>query len=126
MRWATSEIRADNSTAPWITVVGVAGDIKFRSLRQDENAEPVVYTPLLQSEVVIGISLIVRTKGDPSTMLASLRSEVQAFDPDFPVYSVATLENRLRDKRPRLALMRCCSGYSLSLRCCLRRSESTA
>jgi len=39
---------AENSTAPWITVVGVAGDIKFRSLRQDENAEPVVYTPLLQ------------------------------------------------------------------------------
>jgi len=89
---------AENSTAPWITVVGVAGDMKFRSLRQDENAEPVVYTPLLQSEVVIGVSLIVRTKGDPSAMLATLRSEVQAFDPDFPVYSVATLENRLHEQ----------------------------
>ena len=88
----------ESSTKPWMTVVGVAGDMKFRTLRQDETAEPVIYTPLLQTRVVISISLIVRTKVDSSSMLVTLRREVQAFDPDIPVYSVATIEDRLRDQ----------------------------
>lgn len=84
------------STAPWMTVAGVAGDMKFRTLRQDESAEPVIYTPLLQNQVVVSISLIVRTKTEPSGMLATLRREVQAFDADIPIYSIATIEDRLR------------------------------
>ncbi|HSB12530.1 MAG TPA: ABC transporter permease [Blastocatellia bacterium] len=88
----------EDSTAPWMTVVGVASDMKFRTLRQDENAEPIIYTPLLQNQVVVSISLIARTSVDPSHMLGTLREAVQAFDADIPVYSVATLEDRLRDQ----------------------------
>jgi len=88
----------ENSTAPWMTVVGVASNMKFRTLRQDESAEPVIYTPLLQNEVIVSLNMIVRTKVDPASMLATLRREVQAFDPDIPVYSLSTLESRLRDQ----------------------------
>ena len=86
----------ENSKAPWIAVVGVAGNMKFRTLRQDPSAEPVVYTPLLQTDVIISLSLVVRTKIEAASMISSLRSELRSFDPDVPVYSIATLEDRLR------------------------------
>lgn len=81
-----------------MTVVDVANDMKFRTLRQDESAEPVIYTPLLQNEIIASLSLIVRTRIDPASMLGTLRHDVQAFDPDLPVYSLSTLGNRLRDQ----------------------------
>jgi ABC-type antimicrobial peptide transport system permease subunit len=38
---------------------------------------------------------LLRTKGDPETLLPSLREALQQFDPDMPVYSAATMEQRL-------------------------------
>ena len=49
-----------NSTQPWMEVVGVVGNIKFESLRQDPDAQPVFYGPLLQSEVIENMSVIVQ------------------------------------------------------------------
>ena len=79
----------------WMPVVGVVSNIKFSSLQQDQNAAPVIYGPLQQSEVIINLSLLVRTKGDPLGMADTMRRTIQSVDADMPVYSVASLEERI-------------------------------
>ena len=80
----------------WMEVIGVVGDSKFESLRQDADASPVLYGALLQSEVIMNMSLLVRTKDDPAAMIGPLRSAIQRFDPEIPVYNVATVDERMR------------------------------
>jgi predicted permease len=84
-----------DSTSPWIQIIGVAGNVKYNSLRQDPEAEPVIYGALLQSEVIINMSLVVRTHSSPEAMLGPLREEMQRIDPAIPVYNVATLNERM-------------------------------
>jgi putative ABC transport system permease protein len=86
-----------DSPYPWAEVIGVAGNLKYNSLRQDPVAEPVIYGALLQSEVIINMSLIVRTRTEPETMLGPLRDEMQRIDPAIPVYNVATFSQRMRE-----------------------------
>ena len=86
-----------DSPSPWMEVVGVVGNIKYNSLRQDPNTEPVFYGPLLQSEVIINMSLIVRTRSAPDAMLPTLRDAIQRIDPEVPVYNMATLDQRIHE-----------------------------
>ena len=87
-----------DSNAPWMEVVGVVGDIRYRSLRQDPEANPVIYAPLEQSEVIEGMNLMARTKGDPEGMAAPLRQAIQQYDSEIPVYHVATVEQRIAEQ----------------------------
>jgi putative ABC transport system permease protein len=86
-----------DSTQPWITIVGIVEDAKFRNLRQDPATEPVVYVPLLQSEVVISLNLIARASVSPAGAMAALRSEIQKFDPEIPVYNIVTMAERVEE-----------------------------
>ena len=87
----------EDSTNPWVEVIGVAGNVKYNSLRQDPGSEPVIYGALLQSEVIINMSLIVRTRTAPEVMLGPLREELQRIDPAIPVYNVATFSERMHE-----------------------------
>ena len=83
-----------DSHYPWMIVVGIAGDVQLESLIGDRST-PAFFLPLLQSEVIIGLDLIVRTSGRPENILATLRGHIQRFDRNLPVYSLATMEERL-------------------------------
>ncbi len=83
---------------PWMEIVGVVGDIRYRSLRQDLEANPVIYAPLEQSEAIEGMNLMARTKGDPGSMAAPLRQAIQQYDADIPVYHIATVEQRIAEQ----------------------------
>ena len=63
-----------DSKNPWMEIVGVVGNVKFKSFRQDPDAQPVFYGPLLQSEVIINMSVIVRTRSDPHLVRPAFRS----------------------------------------------------
>jgi putative ABC transport system permease protein len=86
-----------DSPNPWMQIIGVTGNIKYNSLRQDPEAEPVIYGALLQSEVIINMSLIARTRTSPEAMLGPLREEMQRIDPAIPVYNVATFSQRMHE-----------------------------
>jgi len=86
-----------DSKSPWMQVVGEVGNLKFNSLRDDMQAERVFYGPLLQSEVIMNMSLIVRTRPAPESMIPALRDAIQKIDSDIPVYNVATLDERMRE-----------------------------
>jgi predicted permease len=77
------------SPHPWLTVVGVARDVKVRA--PDRPVEPAIYFPALQQDsgVVVSmmrtISYVVRTAGDPAPLLPALRRAVHDVDPTLPV-----------------------------------------
>jgi len=76
--------------APWVTVVGVVGDVKQFGLTQDTVAQ--VYLPLTQSPFGIAGQILVRTAGAPAAFGNVLRTTVHAVDPNQPVENVQTLD----------------------------------
>ena len=86
--------------APWLTVVGVAGDVKDGRL--DEKANPHTYTPLLQErrdEVAAdlrSVNVVVRAQAQPESLLAAIRREVAALDPALAVADLRLLDRDLR------------------------------
>lgn len=76
------------------TVIGVAADIKHRNMAEVPAA--YIYRPLQPRNYTRGLSVIVRTSGDPGAMMASIREQVRALDPNLPSAAVATMEERMR------------------------------
>ena len=73
-------------------VVGVVGDVRHSGL--DAEPKPEMYVCYLQT-VRPAYTVAVRTKLDPSSMVAAVRNEVQAIDKDQPISSVKTM-NQMR------------------------------
>jgi putative ABC transport system permease protein len=73
----------------WMTIVGVASDVKTRAL--DMTATPQLYVP--QG----GGGLILRTSGDPMSMAGTVAKVIRSIDPDMPVYDVRTMEDRISE-----------------------------
>jgi len=72
----------------WHTVVGIVSDVRQSGL--DEEAAPHIYIPYLQySPSRAGV--LVRTTGDPLSMVGSVRSAIQDVDRDQPIYNVSTM-----------------------------------
>jgi len=64
-------------------IIGVAGDLRHSSLANQPF--PAMYFPTLQSGRT---NLVIRTQGDPLSIVAAVRKEVQAIDPDQPIAAV--------------------------------------
>jgi predicted permease len=78
----------------WRTVIGVISDAKEHNA---EKEPPIaVYYP---AEQVIARSmyLVIRANADPAPMTAAIIKEIQAVDPEMPVYDVGSMDQRLRD-----------------------------
>jgi putative ABC transport system permease protein len=73
----------------WATIVGVVKDTKTRALDSEPLAE--MYMPIAQNPQR-SMALMIRTTNKPEGMIASARSEVQALDPNLPVYNIRTME----------------------------------
>lgn len=82
----------DNKPGAWITVVGVCGNIVHRP--QDPENPPLAYIPYRQMGWG-GMSLLVRTSGDPAALAQTVRAAVQGLDQDIPLFDVRTLQQSL-------------------------------
>ena len=78
---------------PYVRIVGVAREGKYFNIAEDPR--PFVWTPLAQDYSTNGI-LTVRTEGNPEPLLAAVRKEVQALDPNLPLFDVKTLSEHMR------------------------------
>jgi len=72
-----------------VTVVGVVGDIRQSGL--DEDAAPHVYLPYVQFPSSRS-GLLLRTSVDPLSLAAAVQKQVNAVDPDLPIYNVHTMD----------------------------------
>ncbi|HVF44358.1 MAG TPA: ABC transporter permease [Pyrinomonadaceae bacterium] len=76
-------------------IVGVVGEAKSQSL--DAAPEMQVYVPERQDAGWGGMSLVVRTKGEPEALTQAVRNEVRALDRNQPVYDVKTMAQVFAD-----------------------------
>ena len=77
------------SDKPW-EIIGVVGDIRHRGLESEPF--PAMYMP---THAVGRSNVVIRTKVDPTSIVAAVRKEVQAIDPDQPVAEVRTMQQWL-------------------------------
>ncbi len=79
-------------TKDWLEIVGIAKDVKNRSL--SEAPQPFLYLPLLQ-DYRSNMILVARTTIDPEKMFQPVRAEVAALDPKIPIFGVKTFEEHI-------------------------------
>src|SRR5256714_1071465 len=75
-------ISFNGPTGPWKEIVGVVRDSKYLSL--GEPPTPVAYLPLQQNHET-GMTLHVRASGNPASILAADRNQVQSIEKNLPV-----------------------------------------
>ncbi len=77
-------------TQPWMTIIGVVGDVKHGAL--DEELAPEMYVTHMQGSLVSPY-MAIRTTGEAATMMDAVRAEALAIDRDLPVYRLQTMES---------------------------------
>ena len=77
---------------PFLEVVGIARDGKYRSL--GETPHPYIYQPLLQSYDP-RMTLVVRTAGEPQSVVTPVREQIRVLDPNLPIADVKTLREQV-------------------------------
>lgn len=91
-RIQTGAVREGTNNAPYLTVVGVTRDGKYNSL--GEEATPFFYSNLTQ-QYASSATLIVRTAGNPTDALVTVRNAVESLDKNLPLYDVKTMRQHL-------------------------------
>jgi predicted permease len=81
------------SDGPFWEVIGVAKDGKYWSLGEDP--QPFIYFPMVR-DYEPSAALVVRTDGDPASLINAIRREVQQMDANLPVFDVKTMNDHMR------------------------------
>ncbi|MGH9373517.1 MAG: FtsX-like permease family protein, partial [Vicinamibacterales bacterium] len=89
LRFVPRDWAAGEPKDVWHTIVGIVPTIKHGS-PQDGYENAVVYIPYRQ-ETPAATSLLVRSSLPPESIIDAVRREVQALDPDQPVWSIQTI-----------------------------------
>jgi predicted permease len=82
------------SSNPWMSIVGVVRDVKYRSLDPNANADPDIYQPFANSNSQIAFAI--RTSVPPSSVIAPVRAAIRAVDPAIAIYGVAPMDDQVR------------------------------
>jgi predicted permease len=77
---------------PWMTIVGVVGDTRQRSLLSDPP--PMVYRPMLQAPSA-DFTFLIRGPAPAAELASRIDDEVRAVDPELPIYAVRSLESSI-------------------------------
>jgi predicted permease len=80
------------STAPWMTIVGVVRHVRFRTLESASRVQ--VYWPEAQNPWP-NLSLAIRAGTNPRGLVSAIEHQVQAIDPEEPVYAVRMMDELL-------------------------------
>jgi putative ABC transport system permease protein len=83
---------SEDASAPWFTVIGVAGDVRMGGARGESRSEvylPYWQFPELGTNVVLKLSS--DAAGPPERLAATLAQAVREVDPDIPVGNVTAM-----------------------------------
>jgi putative ABC transport system permease protein len=97
------QLVANSPKFPWVTVVGVAADMRYRELTRNWMT---VYFPAAQFFFFAPGSLVVRTVSDPEALIPAIRQTIRAQEPQAILRGIATMDAALARElsRPRTAL----------------------
>ncbi len=78
-----------------VEIVGVVGDVKYEAVdRPNSTGRPEFYTSYLQFSYP-DTMVIVKARGQTSSLVPALRRAVASVDPSLPIYDVLTLDDRI-------------------------------
>jgi putative ABC transport system permease protein len=85
-----------NGERPWVTVVGVVADLQHNGL--GSMVKEKFYRPHAQFAQSTGfairnMTLVVKTPGDPMTLVGAIRHEIAAMDPSLPVAAIRPMSD---------------------------------
>jgi putative ABC transport system permease protein len=86
-------IQLSAETTRWREIVGVVGNEKLSGL--DSEAGPAIYVPMTQNSfpnAMRSIFLVVRAKGEPTSLASSIERELRALDQEQALFQVRPLE----------------------------------
>ncbi len=110
-------LKIDEHTV-WLTVVGVAGTLRYESL--DGSGAPVgaYYLPNSQ-QPASGFTFVLKSTSDPGSVVRALRSEITRLDPDLAVFDIHSMSERmdlsLASRRTSMLLANAFGGVALFL-----------
>lgn len=108
------KVGGPDSETPWLTVVGVAADVRQMGLDAPVKAE--MYLPFEQATYQPWFAprdLVVRTAGDPMGLVAAVRDVIRSVDPDQPLSNVRTMDEVLGEEvAPRRLSMLLLTGFA--------------
>lgn len=82
--------RGPGPKSRFYTIVGVVGNVRMTGLTEKEPVG-MYYFPFAQSVVGRGMTMAVRTAGDPSAVVSAVREQVRLLDPELPFFGVRTM-----------------------------------
>jgi predicted permease len=88
---AQIHIGPPDPTAPWITVIGVVGNVRNDPTHLEP--EPMMFLPTRQQP--FGDAFVVRTSSDPTSIVNTVRRTIASVDPSIPIYHVSTMRDVL-------------------------------
>ena len=111
-------IQLEDESGRWSSIVGVVENIKQLGLDQEEGL--AIYQPHAQKAINFRwMTVIVRSRENPSLLTGKIREQVSALDKDQPLYNIASMREVLNESvaRPRfiMLLMSLFAGTALVL-----------
>jgi len=82
----------ENEDSMWREIVGVVGDVRNRNLSTE--SKPAYYVPHTQVPFsqMVGV---VKTTGEPRSLISAVTKDVAAMDPDLPLFGVKSMDEYL-------------------------------
>jgi len=86
---------ARNETREWMTIIGVAGDVKHFGLNQP--VDPAVYSPFSQNDEAWRkwMTLVIRTRAPVAGLVEDVKKQVWSMDSQIPVSSIQSMDDLL-------------------------------
>jgi predicted permease len=79
------------TTSPWITVVGVVGQVKQYTL--DSDSRIAYYLPQTQY-VTRAMNVAMRCSSSPVALAGAVKQQIHELNPDLPLYNMSTMQER--------------------------------
>jgi predicted permease len=78
-----------DSANPWLTIVGVVGEVNYRGLPRNPTADPDLYFPVVDRSPQ---GILIRTSTDPASVIEPVRTAIRELHPAVVVFGATTME----------------------------------
>ena len=112
--WARS-----NEPHQWMTIVGLAGDVKHSGLNQP--VDPAVYAPFSQNDEAWRkfMTLVIRTRVPAASLVEDVKKQVWSLDSQIPISSIQSMDDLLAvsvaQERFNMLLLACFAALAVTL-----------
>lgn len=106
------KLGANPAKSPWITVLGVVGDVHHTGI--DTAPSPEIYRPYAVNPLGSPV-LVIRTASDPRPLVNALTAKVRSVSSEVPAYNVWLMQGLVdRSTAQRRFIMWLLSGFALT------------